>query len=127
MIVVIVRLITLLSIAITELMFDRVLSRGDTVVFEYELRYAPHGVRDREGDRYVGMCRFPIREHVVEVKFSPAAVPARCEWYTAPAGAAERVHELPLRSAYAHAVRLDVPPGRHGIRWHWLESQVPAR
>ena len=112
---------------VAELMFDRVLSRGDTVVFEYELRYARHGVRSREGDRYVRMCRFPVREHVVEVKFSPAAVPARCEWYAAPASGPERVHELPLRSPYAHAVGIDVPPGRHGIRWHWLESQVPAR
>jgi hypothetical protein len=107
---------------VAELMFDRALSRGDTVVFEYELRYARHGVHSRDGDRYVRKCRYPVREHVVEVVFSPAAVPARCEWYAAPAGAPERVHELPLSSPYAHAVGIDVPPGRYGIRWFWPET-----
>jgi len=105
---------------VAELLFDRALSRGDTVVFEYELRFADRGDHARTPDRYERKCRFPVREHVVEVHFHPSARPARCEWFTVPAGEPERARDIALSpDGYAHAVALDVPPGRHGVRWYW--------
>jgi hypothetical protein len=103
-----------------ELLFDRALSRGETVVMEYELGYPGRGALAR--DTYERKFRFPVREHVMEIVFDPAAIPAHCVQYTAPAGAEgrEQARALDIEpSGYVHAVMTDVPPGRCGIRWEW--------
>jgi hypothetical protein len=98
---------------VAELLFDRVLARGDTVVMEYELAYPGPDAPARA--RYERTFRFPVREHVMEVVFDPAAVPARCELYVA-----DTARPLVIeKSGYVHAVGLDVPPCRRGIRWYW--------
>jgi hypothetical protein len=105
---------------VADLLFDRVLARGETFVMEYELGYAGPGALARE--RYERKFRFPVREHVIEVSFDPAAIPVRCEQYHVPAGPDGREQVRTLRmdeSGYAHVVAIDVAPGRQGIRWDW--------
>jgi hypothetical protein len=105
---------------VAELLFDRVLARGETVVMEYELGYSGPGAVARE--RFERKFRFPVREHVMEATFDPAAVPVRCQQYSLPAGAEgrEQVRALDIDpSGYVHVVGLDVAPGRRGIRWYW--------
>ena len=103
-----------------ELLFDRVLSRGETIVMEYELGYPGRGALAR--DSYERKFRFPVREHVMEIVFDPAAIPAHCVQYGVPAGAEgrEQARALDIEpSGYVHAVVTDVAPGRCGIRWEW--------
>src|SRR5207248_9941415 len=105
---------------VAELGFDRALARGETVVMEYELWYAGPGALARE--RYERKFRLPVREHVIEVMFDPAAVPVRCQQYHLPAGpdGREQLREVLIEeSGYVHVVAIDVPPGRQGIRWDW--------
>jgi hypothetical protein len=105
---------------VAELLFDRVLARGETFVMEYELGYSGPGAVARE--RYERKFRFPVREHVMEVVFDPAAIPARCQQYSVPAGSdgRERVRTLEIEaSGYVHTVAIDAVPGRRGIRWDW--------
>jgi hypothetical protein len=105
---------------VAELLFDRVLARGETFVMEYELGYAGPGPLARE--RYERKFRLPVREHVIEVIFDPAAIPARCQQYHVPIGADGRAQLRTLRideSGYGHVAAIDVAPGRRGIRWDW--------
>ncbi|OLB80217.1 MAG: hypothetical protein AUI14_07500 [Actinobacteria bacterium 13_2_20CM_2_71_6] len=105
---------------VAELLFDRVLARGETLVMEYELGYAGPGALARE--RYERKFRFPVREHVIEVSFDPAAIPVRCQQYSLPASTdgREQVRTLHVdASGYVHTVSIDVEPGRRGIRWDW--------
>lgn len=104
---------------VAHLLFGRPLTRGETYVMEYELGYSGPGALARE--RYERKFTLPVREHVVEILFDPAAVPVRCERYSVLAEAPVREQILPLRieSGYVHVAMTDAGPGRHGIRWYW--------
>jgi hypothetical protein len=105
---------------VADLLFGRALSRGETFVMEYELAYRGPGAIARQ--RYERKFRFPVREHVMEILFDPAAIPARCELYGVPAGddGREQVRTLGIEpSGYVHSVATDVAPGIRGIRWQW--------
>jgi hypothetical protein len=107
-------------LVVAELLFGRALSRGETFVMEYELGYRGPGAIARE--RYERKFRFPVREHVMELVFDPAAIPARCQLYSVPAGAdgREQARTLGIEpSGYVHAVATDIVPGIRGIRWEW--------
>lgn len=102
--------------AMTELMFDRALQRGETIVLEYEtVHRQPYSVTRtcyRMFDR-------PIREYVAEVQFTPPALPSRC-WQYAADEPHERARELTLDTAHrAHLVALSIGPGEYGMRWAW--------
>jgi hypothetical protein len=102
---------------IAELILDRVLGEGDTTILEYEFETAEH--LDQNYDRNF---RYPAYEHVLQVGFHPAAVPARCVSYYR-TGADEP--EQDVRDAWisadltAHVARIDLDPGTYGMRWEW--------
>lgn len=110
--------------AVTEIIFDRVLRRGDTAVFDYETAPA-----SAEPSRYCER-RFnrPVPQYVLSVDFHADAMPARCVRYArdAAGGAIGDEEELWIgTSGGAHLVALDVRPGVVGIRWEW--SGNPGR
>ncbi|MCP2169473.1 helix-turn-helix domain-containing protein [Goodfellowiella coeruleoviolacea] len=112
------------NMLVAELMFERPLARGETLIMEYQL--------DNPGPPYPAgnQCwarkfRVPVREYVLEVRFAPAALPVRCQQYSMLAGeeVPARQRNLTLdRSGGVHAVALGFGPGVFGIRW-----DLPAR
>jgi hypothetical protein len=108
------------SLLAAELLFERPLSRGETLIIEYELN-----ARDGEGiggDSHGRKFRLPVREFVLEVQFDPADPPARCLQFTSPSDDAQQasVRQLNLSAGgEAHTVGLDLAPGEFGIRWEW--------
>ncbi|MBV9844475.1 MAG: helix-turn-helix transcriptional regulator [Kutzneria sp.] len=109
------------SILVAELVFDRTLARGDTVVMEYQLTH-PNPPYPASGDGYCRKFRLPVREYVVEVRFAPSRLPVRCQQYAVPAGeeGPSRRRNLALDPAGGvHAVALGFGPGMFGVRWDW--------
>ena len=97
-----------------ELIFDRVLGAGDTVVIEYELR-RPAGMYER---------RFPspVRDYLAVVQFHTEMLPARCYGFAREGGGAprRRLGELWIgASGSAHLALGDVRRGIVGIEWEW--------
>ncbi|KWT63520.1 hypothetical protein ADL21_02265 [Streptomyces albus subsp. albus] len=108
-----------------ELLFDRPLRRGESLIMEFELLN-----RTRRPPDGVGSCgrtlRMSTREYLLEVAFHPAALPAVCEEFTVPAdgspGTSRRI--TPDSTGCAHALALNVGPARFGIRWSWDGTKV---
>jgi hypothetical protein len=110
------------GLLVTELLFDRPLARGETVITEYELvNRAPYPL----ATNYERKFRLPVREFVVEAHFDPAAVPVRCAQFARLEGGEERVLDHPIndpdpaQGVAVHAVALDFGPGCFGFRWEW--------
>jgi hypothetical protein len=106
---------------VAEVIFDRVLRKGDTAVFSYETVPAaavPGDCCERRFNR-------PIPQYVLNVEFHPDAVPARCVGYARDAteeGGTEE--ELWIGTTHsAHVVAHQVQPGLVGIRWEWDDNQ----
>lgn len=104
-----------------ELLFDRVLRRGDTAVVDYELTgLSPTPAT--ETDFYQRFFPYATAQYVLTVQFDPGTVPARCVRYerrteTAPD---QGVREVWVgATGQAHVLATDVPPGVVGIRWDW--------
>lgn len=105
-----------------ELLFDRPLRRGETVITEHELvnsaPFPPAGNYERK-------FRFPVREYVLEVGFDATAKPRRCMRYAVQDGGEEEIVEVPVEdmpsadSASVHSVALNFGPGCYGFRWEW--------
>ena len=90
------------------LLLDHPLANGETCIVEYEVS---RGLADRWEQVLVS----PAWDLVLQVRFHPAAVPARCWGYR---GAV--VSALALTGGESvHTVTLDAQPGVHGIRWEW--------
>jgi transcriptional regulator with XRE-family HTH domain len=99
-----------------ELVFDRPLARRETIVVEHELRTAPPRPAALSHQR---MSRLPVREYLVEVRFDPSALPHHCVQFSEMDGQ-ERVKAVDLDSEFtAHALGMDLSPGRYGLRWSW--------
>lgn len=99
-----------------ELVFDRPLARRETIVVEHALHTEPPRPAAVSHQR---MSRLPVREYLVEVRFDPAALPHHCVQFSEVDGE-ERVRAVDLDSEFtAHALGLDLPPGRYGLRWSW--------
>lgn len=105
----------------TEFLFDKPLSRGETMILEFEVVNAgppyPHS-----NDCFTRKVRQPIRDYVAELWFDPRAMPILCEEYTTrPNGTSTSARRhLPIDSAgRAHAVRLGVTPGHIHLTWRW--------
>ncbi|MFI0354066.1 helix-turn-helix domain-containing protein [Actinomadura sp. 9N407] len=97
-----------------ELVFDRVLAAGDTVVIEYELS-RPAGDYERRFPR-------PVRDYLAVVQFHAETLPARCYGYARDDGGAprRRLGELWIgASGSAHLALGDVRRGIVGIEWEW--------
>ncbi|MFD9819527.1 hypothetical protein [Streptomyces violascens] len=103
-----------------ELLFDRPLRQGESVIMEFELRH-----RHRQVPGPGGSCgrtlRMPTREYVLEAAFHPTALPALCEEFTEPAdGGPSAIRQISLDSTgCCHALALNLGPARFGIRWTW--------
>jgi hypothetical protein len=101
-----------------ELIFDRVLEQGETVVVEYE--FVTESVEP--ANIYFRGFAGPVGEYVLQVQFDPAAVPARCYRFekrgvTAPE---QGVREVWIGTTHGvHLVAYEVPPGIMGMRWEW--------
>ncbi|HVK21670.1 MAG TPA: XRE family transcriptional regulator [Actinokineospora sp.] len=103
------------GLIVAELMFDRPLTRGETVITEHEIVHAAPFPVDRNYER---KFRFPVREFVLEVTFDPAAIPARVERYSRVGhGPEQTVAVVPDAGGSVHSVALNFGPGCFGFRW----------
>lgn len=105
------------GLLVTELLFDRPLARGETIITEHELvNRAPYPL----ATNYERKFRLPVREFVVEVTFDPAALPKRIVQHSRLEGEPERVREAYLDDSHStHAIALNFGPGCFGFRWEW--------
>jgi hypothetical protein len=102
-----------------ELIFDRILARGDTAVVEYELRFSAGRGTTQFYDR---RFRHPAREYLCIIRFDRTAVPARCYTYEC-----ERIGLTRLRTAEvwigtsrsAHIAKRNLEAGILGMEWEW--------
>lgn len=104
---------------VAEVLFERVIDRGETAVVECAVEYVGAPEPMTEYDR-----RLPhaVRNYLLEVDFHPTALPVRCYETSRPTvGAPHRdLRELTLGGApHAHRTLFDVPAGIHGLRWEW--------
>ncbi|WP_433468074.1 helix-turn-helix domain-containing protein [Spirillospora sp. CA-128828] len=101
-----------------ELVFDRVLSAGDTAVVEYEL-----GTAGRPpSDSYERRFPHPVHDYVAIIQFAGDRLPARCYGFTAESSAAarQRLGELWIgTSGSANLAAGAVRRGIVGIEWEW--------
>jgi transcriptional regulator with XRE-family HTH domain len=109
------------GILVAELLFDRPLVRGETIITEHELvNVAPYPL----ATNYERKFRLPVREFVLEVCFDPSAVPVRCVRFARTDGAAEVAREVAIDGASTvHGVALNFGPGSYGFRWEWESNQ----
>ncbi len=101
-----------------ELIFDRVLAAGETVVVEYEFLSPSVEAANNYYRAFAG----PVGEFVLQVQFDAGAVPARCYRFERRTVAApdQGVKEVWIGNTHgAHLVAYDVPPGIMGMRWEW--------
>lgn len=100
----------------TELLFGHTLARRETILIEHEIR-CPEPLPEAHDHERVS--RLPVRDYLIEVRFDPAALPSHVVRFSDVDGK-ERVKALTLDSAHtAHALAMDLEPGRFGIRWSW--------
>ncbi|GAA3205990.1 hypothetical protein ACFO1B_33965 [Dactylosporangium siamense] len=101
-----------------EIIFDRMLAQGETVVLEYEYRSDSLSTTD---NYYRGFST-PVTEYVLQVQFDHDAVPARCQRFERRGLHApdQGVWETWIGATHgAHVIASDVPPGIVGMRWEW--------
>lgn len=94
------------------LLLDNRLLAGETCIVEYEVSRSP-------ADHWQQVLTTSAWDLVIQVRFHPAAPPARCLGYQ---GIGDHVVETPVTltgDLSAHTVTLDARPGVHGIRWEW--------
>ena len=109
---------------VSELLFDRALAKGESIIVEYRVEYAAPFPRDAWHEL---RRRMSLREFVLEIRFDPAAVPARCEWYVRDlADGVEVCREVTLDATHAaRVIQHDLPPSAYGVRWTWDDEAPP--
>ncbi|MFD5244409.1 multiprotein-bridging factor 1 family protein [Amycolatopsis sp. NPDC058340] len=104
------------GLLVTELLFERPLAKGETVITEHTLVNSapfPHATN------YERKFRLPTREYVLEIRFSPGVLPVRCRRRSAQDGQpADSSEVLPVGDS-VHGVALNFGPGRFGFEWDW--------
>ncbi|TDC87935.1 hypothetical protein [Actinomadura sp. 7K507] len=101
-----------------ELVFDRVLSAGDTAVVEYEL--GPVG--EPAHDSYDRRFPHPVHDYVAIIQFAGERLPARCYGFAAESSRSprQRLGELWIgTSGSANFAAGAVRRGIVGIEWEW--------
>jgi transcriptional regulator with XRE-family HTH domain len=101
-----------------ELVFDRVLSAGDTAVVEYELGPA----RLPASDSYDRRFSHPVHDYVAVIQFAGGRLPARCYGFTAETSTAprRRLGELWVGTSGSANIAVGaVRRGIVGIEWEW--------
>ena len=116
---------------IFELIFERLLSEGETYVYGFRVNFADafltaadgDGVRPTPVEATEGVRAFRTQSnaYVLRAHFDPSALPVQC--YQVRAGRATEqqhdVREVGLSRGSAHIALSDVQPGVHGLRWDW--------
>lgn len=104
-------------ILLAELMFGQHLAEGETHLFSYEVNDAT-----AETTGHGRGFRAPVDQFILQVRFDPEALPARCYSF-AQAKLAKNRHETgDLALSARHTVQLvetNVQPGAIGIGWDW--------
>jgi hypothetical protein len=112
------------GLIVTELLFDRPLGRGETVIMEYEV-VAPGPPYLRGDDTFCRKFRLPVRDYVVELHFAAKAIPAYCRHFTVGTDDTEISprRELVIDAAgRTHAVALGFGPGTFSVEWGWAHD-----
>jgi hypothetical protein len=105
------------GLLLAELLFDRPLAKGETVITEHTLHHYPPFP---PATTYERKFRLPVREYVVEVCFDPVALPRAVYQFQQMDGQAEQVTSVEVGVGHsAHVIALDYGPGRYGMRWDW--------
>ncbi|TDC28732.1 XRE family transcriptional regulator [Kribbella albertanoniae] len=104
------------GLLVAELLFDRPLRKGETVITEHELvNVAPYP----PATNYERKFRLPVREFVLELCFDPDVLPATCTAFSQLDDGAEQTRVVDV-APEVHDVVLNFGPGRHGFRWTWV-------
>ena len=107
------------QLLLAELLPMRQLEPGENLMAEYTVHWAPVQVPTTAHER---SSTRGFRELVLQVDFDPAAVP-RTVSYRSRANNDEPVPDtgitVPIVDGVAQFVRLNVPPGVHGLYWSW--------
>lgn len=104
------------GVVVAELLLERPLARGETVVTEHAVEHPPGGPVTH---RYQRRIRLPVREYLVEVVFE-GPPPRGLTAYEQPAGSEEQARDVTVDAAGSvHAVVLSAGPGVYGLRWGW--------
>ncbi len=106
------------GLVVAELLFERPLARGETIIVEYTLE---HRTPQPSSTHIESTLHVPVREYLLEVQFDPAKLPTACHSYRT-AELESRPQERLLRldsTGSVHAVALTAGPCRFGIRWTW--------
>ncbi|MEV7216616.1 hypothetical protein AB0O31_26425 [Kitasatospora cineracea] len=107
------------NLLVAELLLDRRLRTGDTHLLGYGFDEAPSAGPSHE---YVRGFNAGAGQYVLQVTFSPAALPVRCDRFTlrTPGQSPLETEELTLDGHHcAHLVAADLPPCLLGLRWDW--------
>lgn len=107
------------DVIVAELLFDRPLERGETILMEYEIVEPPTGSNEVDYS-FCRLFRLPVRQYILEMQFDPASPPMRCESYVGDSAAQDVEPPKPMtldRYGRAHAVVLDFGMGVFGARW----------
>lgn len=110
-----------IGLAAAELIFDRVLDAGEPALLEYEWIFSPAVLMVNYEHRF----SVPLREFVLQARFQPEEVPARCYRYDRRTAATAESNQRELwigGSSTALVAELDVPSGIVGMRWEWSGS-----
>jgi hypothetical protein len=105
--------------AVADLLFDRPLARGETIMIEYEVSCPPPYIPSTNFERKL---RYPVREYTLEIAFHPQQPPSNCRFYSTPAAGAAPTWVIGLEMDPSHCVhmtKLDVSPGCYGVSWDW--------
>ncbi|WP_433331244.1 hypothetical protein [Spirillospora sp. CA-294931] len=103
-----------------ELILDRVLDAGDRALVEWDWQFSP-GMRMTN---YEYRFSEPTREYILQVRFSPDAVPAQCHRYDRRTATSAEGNDRELWIGGSNTALLsesDVPAGIVGMRWEWPE------
>lgn len=106
------------SLLAVELVFDRALGTGETHPFRYRLTDGTGG----DCTQFVRGFRYPVGHYLLQVNFTPAALPVRCFRFSQRGATAprRRVVQVPLNGYHsAHLAEQELRPGIVGMGWEW--------
>lgn len=104
-----------------EVLLDRVLDRGESIIVEYALSGPP---TDME---YASARRASLRELVLEIQFDPAALPSSCQLVQSNLDGADQVR-APISLDSTHCLRVirhNLPAGRYAVQWRRDGAATP--
>ncbi len=109
------------GLLVAEVLFDRELTRGESIIVEYTLEHRSPRPRSTE---LQSTLHVPVREYVLEVRFDPTALPASCHSFRSAEDDTRPQERLlkPDAAGSVLAVALAAGPCKLGIRWAWTAT-----